>query len=508
MYNSIIFTDITDNVMAVKALGAYKLAQVLRENGYTCLVIDNFYTFDKSELLKLLDLAMGDQTYLIGFSNTFLANSNIEKNPDGSTPPFTYLYEDVFFPQGQDIENEVIEYVRKKNSKTKIVVGGARANPNCKSKNVDYQIIGYAETSIVNLMDHLSKGVTLNHAIKNLWKVTVIDDRTAKEYDFQNSKMDWEYTDIVNQTILPFEIARGCIFKCKFCSYPMNGKQQLDFVRNPKRLVYELEKNHDEYGIDTYYIVDDTFNDNDFKIDSILQEFKKLKFQPQFWSYSRLDLLSRDVDTNIDKLYDIGMRGTQFGIETLNQKTGTIIGKGHSRKKQIAAVQHIRKKYGNKISMHGTFIVGLPEESEKSSIETNKLLLSGELPLHSWRFNALMIQKNDRFAWNSEIGANYQNFGYKEIETVDSDSYITWKNKHTDVFRARELAATFNQQGQNCDHYYVPNIYGWSIMSLGYTHEYLTTTLYRNINFNEIENRKIKFAQDYKEKLFAYLAKS
>jgi radical SAM superfamily enzyme YgiQ (UPF0313 family) len=29
--------------------------------------------------------------------------------------------------------------------------------------------------------------------------------------------------------VLPIEIARGCIFKCKFCSYPLNGKQNLDF---------------------------------------------------------------------------------------------------------------------------------------------------------------------------------------------------------------------------------------------------------------------------------------
>jgi radical SAM superfamily enzyme YgiQ (UPF0313 family) len=52
--------------------------------------------------------------------------------------------------------------------------------------------------------------------------------------------MSWLPTDVVNQQVLPLEVARGCIFRCKFCAYPMNGKQQLDFVRSESQLMYEL----------------------------------------------------------------------------------------------------------------------------------------------------------------------------------------------------------------------------------------------------------------------------
>ena len=266
MYNSIIFTDVTDNIRADKALGAYKVAQALRENGYSCLVVDHLHIFDKNELFDILDVALGNTTYLVGFSNTFFADSNVTKNADGSTPHFKYPLENSFFPQGREFENEVIEYIRKKNPKTKTALGGnGWTGTNGRNKNIDYQILGYAEMSMVNLLDHLSKGATLNNSHRNLWGITIIDDRTAKGYDFQHSRMDWEYADVLNQTVLPLEVARGCIFKCKFCAFPMNGKQNLDFVRDPKIMAYELEKNYEEYGVTTYNIVDDTFNDSNDK---------------------------------------------------------------------------------------------------------------------------------------------------------------------------------------------------------------------------------------------------
>ena len=501
MYDSIIFTDITDNISAAKPLGAYKCAQSLREAGYSCLVIDNFHAFDLDELLEIMDLAVGAHTRLVGFSNTFLADSSVAKNSDGSTPPYLPLENGRLFPQGQQVEDAFMFKLRQRSPQAQVLVGGARANPNEQNKHVDYVCLGYSEISLVNLMHHLCRGQALEKSWKNIWGCTIIDDRKAPDYDFVNSRMDWLPTDVVNQQVLPLEVARGCIFRCKFCSYPMNGKQQLDFVRSESQLMYELQKNYEEYGVFRYIIIDDTFNDNDYKLDLMLNGIKKLKFQPEFWAYTRLDLLARNIDRNFQKLYDIGLRGTQFGIETLHEPTGRIIGKGYSRDKQIAAVQHIRNKYGDRVSLHGTFIVGLPEETEDSCRQTFELLQTQEFPLHSWRWFGLGISKNDRYAWNSEIGLDFKRFGYHEISQDPTSSVVNWANKHTTFERASQLADEFNHISGTGDVMRLQNILGWSILTLGYEPEFITDSIYSQVNFNEIEIKKTQFMQDYKQQI-------
>lgn len=505
MYNCIIFTDVTDNIGAAKPLGAYKCAHSLRENGYSCLVVDNFHSWRENELLDLVDLVVDSGTRLIGFSNTFLANSNVPKNPDGSTPKYSFLSSGVVFPQGQKTQDTVLAAIKTQQPDIKFVVGGARANPNESNRQIDYVCLGYSENSIVNLMDHLVKGDELKKSTKNVYGRIVIDDRKAEGYDFSDSQMVWLPTDVVNQKVLPLEVARGCIFRCKFCSYPMNGKTQLDFVRNESRLVYELEKNYEEYGIFRYIISDDTFNDNDYKLDLFLNGIKRLKFQPEFWAYTRLDLLARNIDHNFQKLYDMGLRAMQFGIETLNPKAGKIIGKAYDRRKQIEAVQHIRNKYGNTVSLHGTFIIGLPEESEQSCIDTFDLLETQELPLHSWLWFGLNIPKNQYVAWNSEIGLDYEKYGYKIVSDDKESRILNWANQYTTFERAQNLAREFNHRSATGSVMKLHNILGWSILTLGYTPEFVRETLYSQVNFNEIENKKSQFMEDYKLQLFDLL---
>ena len=368
MYNVIIFTDITDNIATMPSLGPFKCARVLRKNGYSCLVVNHLSKYLYDELVELIDLTVDKDTFLVGFSTTFLKNTQVEIIPGEPTPHYLPLGMETVFPQGKEFENKVIAYIKEKNNQVKFIAGGAKTSAQYYNKNIDYACIGYSEVSIVQLANHLTKNTLLPNSFKNLLGITIIDDRLAKGYDFANEDLVWEKTDVVNHKALPLEVARGCIFKCRFCNFPMVGKKTLDYVKRPDILQKELEYNYENYGITNYVLGDDTFNDHPEKINLLHAMVKKLKFQPVFGGYHRLDLICTRPES-IEQLYEIGVRFMYFGIESLNITAAKAIGKAHDRKKQIKMIEHLRSKYKD-LSLHGSFIIGLPGEDIDSCRKT------------------------------------------------------------------------------------------------------------------------------------------
>ena len=511
MYNVILFTDDTDNIASAPPLGAYKCAHVLREHGYTCLVVNHFSFYTLEELQELIDLAVTSNTFLVGFSNTFLRSTEVVKKPDEPTPEYPRLHSSTIFPQGKNFENLVLQKLREKNPNIKTVVGGARVTADYPNRNIDYAVIGYSEMSIVNLADHLTKGTTLTHAVKNIWRVTVIDDRAAKGYDFVNSTMTWLPEDVVNHRTLPIEVARGCIFRCKFCAYPMNGKQNLDFVKSESVLKYELEHNYEKYGTDQYIIIDDTFNDHEEKLNTLLRVVESLKFQPKFWGYHRLDLISTRPQT-IKVLHDIGVRAMHFGIESLNPPTAKIIGKGYDTKKQIAALEKLRADYPD-IALHGSFIIGLPEESEEQVMDSFHQVLTQKVPLHSWHFFPLFISKTITVPYPSDIDKNYTSYGYTDLDNgkETASPVINWQNKHMNFDRAQELANIMWKESEKSDNFYMGGLMALSIASAnypGYSFSEVVNTQWKNYNFHYTEEviRK-NFVREYKSKLLDLVQK-
>lgn len=501
IYNFVLFTDVSDTVVIYKAIGAYKCASVLRENGYSCLVVDHLHSFTKDEFESLISNVVGESTLAVGFSSTFMKDTNVTGDATGIH--YKTLLDSALFPQGKQFEDSAISYIKSKNKNCKVLLGGAKTHPNCNNKLIDYAVIGFAEASILSLANTLSTGALLPNSHKNIWGVTIVHDKDEHVKNFQTSTFAWEKTDVLNASVLPIEIARGCIFKCKFCSYQMNGKQNLDFIRNTELIQQELQNNYDKYGIKNYYIIDDTFNDSEVKLDAMLAAVKKLSFQPYFWAYTRLDLIARKIST-FQKLYDIGLRGFYFGIETMHNKTGRIIGKGYSRDKQIRTIQYIRNNFPD-VLLHGSFIIGLPEEPLTSCQQTFDEIMSSRIPLHSFNFKGLVLYKNARVAWNSELSSNFQEYGYKEIPEVAAHSGrpdFNWSSEYTNRDDAEKLAVSFNETGQKSDMFRLPGQFLWA--TLNYYHDFgsISKMQYNEIDWAQFTQQKQEYIAEYKKQLF------
>jgi radical SAM superfamily enzyme YgiQ (UPF0313 family) len=499
MYDAVIFTDVTDTVTIYKAIGAYKIANTLRQQGYSCLVVDHLHAFTLEELKQIINKSVSINTLFVGFSTTFFNSTLNSVNSDGSM-----TYRPVLsgvIPQGIDFQNELIQYIKTINYNCKIVVGGTKAHANINDKNIDYSIIGYGEVSILSLANHLKSNTLILNSYKNLHGVTIVDNRTNEGFDFVNSRFEWQDLDVGPASVLPLEISRGCIFKCKFCSYPLNGKQNLDFIRHTDILYEELQSSYDKYKVENFYILDDTFNDNEYKLDVLLQAIKRLTFQPKFWAYTRLDLIAQN-NSLIDKLYDIGLRGIYFGIETLNKRTGLIIGKGFDRDKQINTITKIRNRFDNKVLMHGSFILGLPEEPIDSMRHTFNQLMDESIPLHTFIFHGLRLSKSESVPFNSELGKNFKDYGYTEINIDVNSTTVNWRNEHLDHTMAIGLANEFNGAAQNSNRLYIPGQLGFSLKNLGYNDDYISNTKYKELDWTQITIRKDLYIAKYKETLY------
>ena len=491
MYNAIIFTDLTHDIVSTIYLGPYKCAHVLRKSGYSCLVINHSSDYTANEIKELLDIAVGKQTYFVGFSTTFILSQ--EKKPDLSIQSV--------FPQGKAFEDQIISYIKQKNPKIKTVAGGSNVHAEYTNKNIDYVMIGYSEISIVNLANHLAHNETLNHSYKNIHGRIIIDDRKAPDYDFPSGDMVWLDTDVVNHKLLPIEIGRGCIFKCKFCGFAMNGKQQLDFVKKPEILYNEMLRNYTEFGITQYIIVDDTFNDHVEKLQAIYEQVKRLPFQPMFWAYTRLDLICTRPET-LPLLYGIGLRAMFFGIETLDAKTGRTIGKGFDRKKQIEMIKHIKETYAD-VTLYGSFIFGLPYESVESMISTADQLLDGSIPLDTWNIHPLSIRKKNRHAFASDLTDNYEAYGY--IDQGDTEDWTTthnvnWKNEYLTANIAKDLAANVMKDSIRSERYKV-GVAAFHMQTMGYSFLENKDLPMRTFNWDNVKEVKKKFVEEYKAQL-------
>jgi len=451
--NIIIISDKTSPLYLEKTLGPYKVAHTLRKHGYEVAVLHHASVFSWSEIVHTLTHMISDKTLFVGFNNFFYSDiSSVDfLNPHGEeTSDFHML-----LPHGFSYNEPLKALIKSLNPRCKLVLGGPNAIDIENNKVFDYVVGGYSEMSVVNLAKHLEDStVKLNKSYRSIFGPTIINDLKAEGYEF--SGCDMKYTDgdaiLPGETLL-IEVARGCIFKCSFCSFPLNGKKKMDFIRNFDLLREELIDNYNRFGVTRYILSDDTVNDSPEKCQMLQELGDSLPFELQWHGYIRLDLLMAHPET-VDMLYRGGMRSAFFGIETFNSETARAINKAGNKAKQVEFVRSIKERYGDTITTYANFICGLPYESVESVRSTVDFLMSDESPFDHWVYVPLSLkQKTNHDNYYSDLDLNFQKYGYTDIGKADlpktkintfKNNYINWKTDHMTLIDAQNLVREFD----------------------------------------------------------------
>lgn len=466
--NVVIFTNIK-GIFFQRTLGAYQIAHFLRANGYTVQVIDFTDYFSTEELISAADKFINADTHVVGISTTFYKGEDVNE----------FMPQDI--KRTLDFEEfpknvlDTLQHIKDKNPSVKIVAGGGRTELLQDNPLVDKVIQGYAEDEFLKYID----------------SVTGID---VKREPFSIENLNHKFTeyDVVlpNET-LPIEISRGCIFKCTFCAFPLNGKAKMDYLRDVHQIRDEMISNYEQFGTTNYFFGDDTFNDSTYKLEHLHKMISDLPFKINFTTYLRLDLLHAHR-VQVQLLEEMGLASPFFGIETLNKKAGSTIGKGMDPNKAKDFLLELEGDlWKKKIPIICSFIVGLPYESRESIISTFDWVKN--TPLNSVFFPLII---NDKKYYKSAFTAQYKDFGF----TLDRDTGY-WESEHFNYHTAGELAEQFNSELSKKENY--PS--AWFMMALlnhGYTLDQLKTTPIKQLSFNKIMRAKVNNIKEYKRKLF------
>lgn len=452
MFDIIIFTDSIDGQ---RVSGAHRIADVCREQGYNTFVMQQFSeVYRRGLLFDYLDKLVGENTFMVGFSSTFFSciESYKEDNVNGANrDTYSGINPLTAWPLPVADMDKILDYFTARNIKT---VYGRFFNTgtNLLKDRVDYAIYGVGEQMMIDLIDHVRNGKKIPFDALSTGRPKVLKyDSKGTLFNFKTSQSRYEPWDLIDHhDMLHLEIARGCIFNCKFCGYPLIGKRKDDdsYTRTKEVLKAELKENYEKYGVTRYHIVDDTFNEKTEKVKMLAEAVEETGVKIDFaWAYIRIELLHKYPE-QLDYLYRAGVRMLRFGLESLNWESAKAIGKGLHPDKIKETLAWIQEKYPGHFISSCSFIIGLPHDTEETVSDWLEWIYQHPELIQETAYHPLSLQtEEDHGEWTSEFGRNYKDYGYdvvKGMGWINDD----WSERRVNTFleeKRIELGNKYNR---------------------------------------------------------------
>ena len=153
-------------------MGAYKVAHEARQYGFSVQVVDFHSYLDRKTLKQIIKKFVGDETLLIGVSNTFrnfpLLNykssiCNFDAFEDYTQEELDEWHQlqnqNRFFSLGGPADRDIKQLVQKINPRIKFIMGGANTSPNQEKAEgeelIDYINLGFGDVTVPELLQQL-----------------------------------------------------------------------------------------------------------------------------------------------------------------------------------------------------------------------------------------------------------------------------------------------------------------------------------------------------------------
>jgi radical SAM superfamily enzyme YgiQ (UPF0313 family) len=175
------------------------------------------------------------------------------------------------------------------------------------------------------------------------------------DLDFSSLNLD-EFTvsDGSTKGLNVISCGRGCPYQCSYCSHSdwyQHGKRSVD------SMVQEMVTRNEKYGVNTFWMADETFTVNKDHIYKFCDRIRKEKLPFKWLVGTRATSVDEQL---LRAMKDAGMIQVTYGIESADDDTLKRINKGYTSQKAYEAVT-MTGKLG--IPMYINLMTGFPWET-------------------------------------------------------------------------------------------------------------------------------------------------
>jgi radical SAM superfamily enzyme YgiQ (UPF0313 family) len=270
---------------------------------------------------------------------------------------------------------ELIETIRRE-SPAKIVLGGAGFNlmPRelLEHLRADFGVAGDGEETLVRLLDAMDQGLPADGVPGTLTRDASAERAVPPQRtDFARSvPPNRKYLGI--DDYLRFggmgsvQTKRGCVFSCTYCNYPLIQGRHVR-TRPPAEVADEIEGLL-EQGIDTLFMVDNTFNYPMRHAHGICEEIVRRKLEVRWSCYMHPRYLDREL---VDVMKKAGCTGVEFGTDSGSDRLLRRLGKSIDSNDVRRASELCEQA---ELPFCHALLFGVPGETEETIQETFRLM--------------------------------------------------------------------------------------------------------------------------------------
>jgi hypothetical protein len=448
MPHGLIF-NVSQNPFLSRPVGGHRIAHYLREQGWDIEVVDwsNWWTLE--ELKEFFRSRYSSNTVFAGFGH--------------------------LFSMWTPVMEEFCSWIKQEYPSVTLISGSA-VNPMFTSQYIDYYIQGFGEIAISKLLKYIQGNgpKPVINLITGKKVIAAIQNYPA--FPMKSLMVKYEDRDYIDSSEwLTVELSRGCRFKCAFCNFPVLGVKE-DYSRDADDFELQLRDAYDRFGVSSYMVADETFNDRTDKIRKFANVIDKLDFVPWFSGYIRADLLvTRPKDK--DELLRMNFLGHYYGIESMNSKSAKAVGKGMDSDRIKSGLIDIKKYFethGRKLYRGSMgLIVGLPHETKETMDNTMSWLIDNWQG-HSFSVHSLLLPRINETNQKSLMSADLVKYGYEEMSEEECYNHeqkevkinfntmtssmrkivineINWKNQNMNIFDANKICTDIFDKKNNHD---------------------------------------------------------
>ena len=268
------------------------------------------------------------------------------------------------------------------------VAGGIHASTEphktIKDLGFDYSFVGEADLGILELADGKTPTEVQGIVAANTTSITSgkqihdlnslpFPDWTLCDHEFYTypsyGKLKYKKSRSVDMIM-----GRGCVYKCAFCAY--NALSRVRFY-SAEYLVNQIDKYHQDLGIDGIYFTDSTIGNNRRLVREFCEEMIRRGTAQHIEWYANIRP-NQVSEKDLKLMWRAGCRFLFYGFESGSQRTLDLMVKGIKLEANYRAAE-LHNKLG--YLYHASMLLGYPGEREEDILQTFKFLERTQPPI-------------------------------------------------------------------------------------------------------------------------------